>query len=62
MSSTSTATDNDGIVHQLDGNVTLCGRDATGWSRTVTQLQAAGLVIFCEACRTAVLTADEAAS
>ena len=54
-----TATDNDGIVHQLNGNVTLCGRDATGWSRAVTQLQSMGLVIFCEECKTAVLTADE---
>jgi hypothetical protein len=57
-----TATDHDGVVHQLNGNVTLCGRDATGWSRAVTKFQAAGLVIFCEACRTAVLTADEDAS
>ena len=45
-----TATDPAGVVHTLDGNTTLCGQNATSWSRHVTDQQRMGLVIFCEAC------------
>ena len=45
-----TATGPDGVVHQLDGQMTKCGKNAAGWSRAVTGLQLAGLVIFCPDC------------
>lgn len=40
----------DGTVHELDGQMTMCGQDATAWSRTVTELQLRGLVLFCPVC------------
>lgn len=47
----STATDDDGTVHVLDGDDTLCGQNAVGWSRVVTPLQMAGRVLFCKDCQ-----------
>ena len=40
-----------GVVHGVDGNQTLCGRSAAGWSRAVTRLQELGLVVFCPVCQ-----------
>ena len=42
-----------GIVHKLDGGMTKCGKDASGWSREVTALQALGLVAECKECNAA---------
>ena len=55
-----TATAPDGVVHTVTRAgendqpatwVTLCGLDASSWSREVTDLQRLGLVLFCEACQ-----------
>lgn len=48
-----TATDHHGIVHDMDfdGLHTLCGADASGWSRTVTEAQRLGLALHCADCR-----------
>lgn len=53
MTATDPAT---GIVHELAGNVTLCGKDATSWSRAVTEAQQKGLVLFCDPCKEGTVT------
>lgn len=45
------ATDPHGIVHNLaDDHMTVCGRNADGWSRAVTIPYLAGLYIGCGDC------------
>lgn len=48
-----TVTDPAGIVHQLSGNRTRCGKNAATWSRVITDAQRMGLVVFCKECEEA---------
>lgn len=52
MSALDTATSPAGVVHYVTGPPwqTLCGEDATGWSRAVTIAQNLGMVLWCPAC------------